>query len=135
MIWLQPRRVTIGGQELSHVGVVTVDRSADRVVVEHSDLGPHVAFADVPEQRVTIVLSRTLVNEGAAGSLRPGDSGTLSFRTAPSASDAQVREVTAEVVITAVKHEVSAKKGAMQTLECVAVSSDGTSDPISETVV
>jgi len=135
MIWLNPRRVTIAGEELSHVSVVTVDRKADRVVVEYSDVGPHVAFADVPEQRVTITLVRTLVNEGASGALRPGDKGALTFRTSPSASDAQTREISAEVVITAVEHEVSAKKGAMQTLACVAISPDGASDPISEAVV
>lgn len=134
MIWLNPRRVTIHGAELRYVSVVMVDRSGDRVVVEHSDEGPHAAFVDVPEQRVTIALTRTIVGEGA-GSLRPGDSGVLTFRTAASASDAEVREVSATVVITSIEHKVDSKRGAQQTITCIAVSSDGVSDPVVETVV
>lgn len=134
MIWLNPRRVTFDGTELGHVRTVVLDRKAERVVVEWSDTGSHVAFADVPEQRVTIALTRTVVEEGA-GEIRPGDAGMLSFRTSPSASDAQVREIEAGVVVTAVEHEVSAKTGAMQRISFIAVSEDGESDPVVESVV
>lgn len=134
MIWLNPRRVTFDGTELGYVRNVVLDRKAERVVVEWSDTGPHVAYADVPEQRVVLTLTRTVVEEGA-GEIRPGDAGMLTFRTSPNASDAQVREIEAGVVVTAVEHEVSAKTGATQRISFVAVSSDGESDPVTESIV
>ena len=134
MIWLNPRRVTIGGAELGHVSLVSVDRTSDRVVVEYSDVGPQVAFVDVPERRVTIRIERAVVSDGDAP-VRPGDASALSFRTAPSASGAGAREVSASVVVTSVDHEFGVRKGAVQRIQCVAVSPDGVSDPVTETPV
>lgn len=132
MLWLNPERVTIGAVELRGVIAVAVDREAARLTEEFSDLGPHVAFADVPEQRVMIRLTRELV-ESEGTLLRPGDQGALSFRASANASDVAGRTVSATVVVTGVGHTLGARSTARQVIVCVAISSDGAADPVSET--
>ena len=134
MIYLSPRRVTLGATDLTHVSSVTVDRAASVLTVEHSDLGPHVAFVDVPEQRITIRVVRTLVAD-EPGVIKPGQSLALSLRTAPSPAAPEARQIEAEVVVTGVEHDVTIKHGVRQTITCIAVSSDGSSDPITESIV
>lgn len=56
MIWLNPDRVALGSFELRHVTSIAVDREARRRTEEWTDLGPHLAFADVPEQRVNVMV-------------------------------------------------------------------------------
>lgn len=134
MIWLDPKGVTLGGSTLGGVAAITVDRVASRFVTEHSDAGPHVVFADAPEQRVTVRIARAVDADGA-GVHRPGDVAALAFRVGPSASDAHVREVAMQVVIESVENRVDRKGGATQSIVCVAVSSDGVADPVAETPV
>ena len=117
MIWLSPRNVTLGGVTLEHVSAVSVSRKADKVIVEVGSGGPHVEFADVPEQRVEIEITRTVVDQQDNG-IRPGDALALSFRTAPSGAGVPVREVTADVVITGVESKLSSRGGAAQTISC-----------------
>lgn len=131
MIWLSPRNVVLGGVTLEHVSAVSVSRKAEKVIVEVGSGGPHVQFADVPERRVEIEITRTVVDQQDNG-IRPGDARALSFRTAPSGAGLSVREVTANVMVTEVQSKLSARGGATQTIVCVAVSSDGESDPVSE---
>lgn len=134
MIYLQPRRVTFAGLTLDHVTAVILDRAADLVAVEHSDRGPHVAFVDVPQQRITIRIQRTPVSD-EAGSIRPGDSAALTFRTAPSPASPQSRQISTSAVITAIEHDITTRKGLVQTITAIAVSTDGALDPITETLV
>ena len=134
MIWLDPERVTLSGSPLAGVVSITVDRRASRFVEAYSDAGPHVVFADAPERRVGVRITRR-VDQGGAGAHRPGDAAALAFRVGPSASDARVREVAVSVVIEAVENRVDRKGGATQVIACVAVSSDGASDPVIETPV
>lgn len=134
MIWLDPSRVTLGGDALEGVSSVSVDRKATRFVEEYSDTGPHVVFADAPEQRVTARLIRT-VGESGAGALRPGDSGELAFEVGASASAAGARRISMQVVIQSIANKVDPKAGATQTIECVALSSDGATDPVSDVAV
>lgn len=131
MIWLSPRNVTLGGVTVEHVSAVSMSRKADKVIVEAGSGGPHVRFADVPEQRVEIEITRTVVDREDHG-IRPGDARSLQFRTAPSGAGLPVREVTAEVVVTGVESRLSARGGAVQTISCVAVSPDGEADPVLE---
>lgn len=131
MIWLSPRNVMLGGVTLEHVSAVSLSRRAEKVVVEFGSVGPHVEFADVPEQRVEIEITRTVVDQQDNG-VRPGDAVALRFRTAPSGAGLPVRVVTADVVITGVESKLSARGGAMQTVSCVAVSADGSADPVVE---
>lgn len=131
MIWISPREVTLGGVTLAHVSAVSVSRVADKLVVEVGSAGRHVRFADVPEQRVVIEITRTIVDQQDNG-VRPGDERALSFRTAPSGAGLPLRQVTATVVVTAVESKLSARGGAAQTISCVAVSPDGAADPVVE---
>ncbi len=132
MIWIDPAGVRLGGASLGGVSSISVDRHAERLLAERSDFGPHVVFADAPEQRVSVRIVRTVGPEGPGGH-RPGDLASLEFRAGPSASDAGMRVVTIQVVVEAVLNRVDPKAGATQTIECVAISSDGVADPVVET--
>lgn len=132
MLFLNPQRVTIGSLVLDNVQSIAVDREARRLVEEWTDLGRYAAFADVPEQRTRIRLLRALTRSEATP-LRPGDQALLRFRVASGASAAGVRELAATVVVTAVDHTLSARQGAVQRIEALAISPDGGADPITET--
>ena len=58
MLVLNPPLVKFAAATWTDVTVVMVDRLSDRTVVERGDLGPHVTFADAPEQRVVIRVTR-----------------------------------------------------------------------------
>lgn len=134
MIWLNPDKVVLGGFELRNVLAVAVDRTARRSAEEWTDFGPHVGFADVPEQRVSISITRRVLETETTGP-KPGEQHALSFRTSASASGASVRQVSAMVVVRAVEHAVASSGRATQRIQATAVSSDGAADPISETAV
>lgn len=132
MIWLNPDQVTLGSNALTGVLFIAVDRAAAKLVVERTDLGPYAAFADAPEQRITIRISRE-VRADESTPVRPGDLAALSFRTAPNASAAGGRAVAATVVIVSIEHTISPRGGARQTIEAIPISADGAADPIAET--
>lgn len=134
MIYLTPKRVTLGAVELTHVASITLDRTPDLVNVEHSDLGPHVAFVDVPQQRVTITIVRTPVAD-EAGTIKPGHSATLTFKSAPSPASPTARQVSAGVVVTSIEHDYITKGGLRQTISCIGVSTDSIADPVTESLV
>lgn len=129
MLVLNPDRVTFGVKEWERVILLAVDRVATRQVVEWTEAGPHVVFADTAEQKVLIKVVSEVVR-GEVGGPSPGEAATLTAVLAPTASDVGRRRITAEAVVTAVTHEVSVKKGAVRTVELVAVSPDGATDPI-----
>lgn len=132
MLVLNPSSVTFGNATWSNVTALVIERAAQKQVTEWSDNGPHAVLADVPEQVVTIRVVSEVVNDDANGP-SPGASGVLKATTGRNASDALRRVITASVVVVGVAYEVSLKKGAVRTVELVAVSSDGASDPVSVT--
>lgn len=132
MLIIKPRSVTLLGVTLEHVDAVGVDRRTSKRVEERTDLGPHIVFADAPEQRVTVSITRTLTRDEASG-FRPGQQGELRFVAAPSDSDAGRRSFSATVVIVSVEHDLGVKFGARQRIVALAVSTDGANDPIIET--
>lgn len=134
MIWLNPEKVSLGSLELRNVTLVGVDREARRIAEEWTDLGPHMGFADVPEQRIGVLIARRILESETTGP-KPGESHTLTFRTAAGASAAAVRSVSIPVVIRSVEHSVSASGSASQKIRAVAVSSDGAADPVTESAV
>lgn len=134
MIWLNPEKVSLGSLELRNVTLIAVDRGARRTAEEWTDLGPHVGFADVPEQRIGVLISRRILESETTGP-KPGESYTLTFRTSAGASAAAVRSVGIPVVIRSVEHSVSASGSASQKIRAVAVSSDGAADPVTESAV
>jgi hypothetical protein len=134
MLWLNPTAVDLFGAALGGVSSVAVDRAATRSAEERGDLGPHVVFADAPEQRVTVRVRRR-VDEASAGALSGvavGAMGELSFRVSASRSDRGGRVVRATVVVRGVDHALSERDGFVQTITMTAVSSDGAADPIVE---
>lgn len=134
MIWLNPERVTLGPFELRNVLSVAVDRDAHRTAEEWTDLGPHLGFADVPEQRVSVMISRRILETETVGP-KPGESHALVFRTSAGASAAGVRLVSMTVVVTSVDHLISSSGRATQRIRAAALSTDGAADPVSETAV
>ncbi|MCA9310888.1 MAG: hypothetical protein KDA21_06760 [Phycisphaerales bacterium] len=129
MLWLTPRDVTLGGEPLAGVEAVVMDRRAEELVVEHGEDGPHVVFADVVRQTVHVRVLRRPGPESGFEAV-PGAEHGLRFRTAPSASDARGRVVTALVVITGVTTEARPGRAAMETIQAIAVAPDGTTDPV-----
>lgn len=134
MVILNPSSVMLGGAALAGVESIAVNRTADKVVVEHSDLGPCVALVDVPERRVTIVLRRR-VDQDEPPPARPGDSVALTFRSGESVAAASMRQYTANVVVTAVEHRIESARAVSQTITMIAWSTDGASEPVSESVL
>lgn len=131
MIWLNPERVTLGPFELRNVSVVALDRVAHRTAEEWTDLGPHIGFVDVPEQRVVVSIARQVLETETTGP-KPGESHALSFRTAAGSSAAAVRTVNMTVVVTSVEHTMTKGGRATQGIHAVALSSDGIVDPVVE---
>lgn len=132
---LHPATVAFGTLTLDAVVAVTIDRLAAREAVEFSDAGPHVAFADIPEQRTLITITRRLDRPDLTA-LRPGDQADLSLTAAVGASDAARARLTAPCVALSVRHHLSAagpRPTALQTITLIAVSTDGAADPITLT--
>ena len=130
MLSLNPQSVSLLGAALTDVASIAIDRRAIRTAEEHSDLGPYCVFADIPQQRVTITITRA-INNPEPPPPPPGSQGQLSFTAATSASDdAPRRTYTATVVLTAIDHDLSSAKGATQRIACLAISPDGATDPV-----
>lgn len=129
MLVLNPAMVKFDNANWPDATTVLVDRVPDKVVVERGDVGPHVTMADVPEQRVTIRVTRELVRDDV-GTPKPSQQGELVFYTSPASSDGLRRRVRATCVVVSVTHEVGRSRGGIQTITLIAVSSDGAAEPI-----
>jgi len=124
MLVLSPRLVRFGAQEWSGVSSVVIDRRVTRAVVEFSDQGPHVAFADAAEVEVRVKVTQT-VDEASADGPEAGAQAALSFVSAPGRTGAHRRKVSCSCVVLGVAHEVSERRAGVRTIELVAVSPDG----------
>lgn len=129
MLILNPSRVRFAGVPWEDVTLVAIDRGATKTLTEWSDSGPHVVLVDVPEQKVTIRVERQLMRDGLEAP-RPGDLGEVSFHASPMGSEAARVRVRAMCVVIGVTHELSARRGAVRTIEMIAVSTDGAADPV-----
>jgi hypothetical protein len=132
MLILNPRLVAFGSQSWPDIAAIAIDRAAHRTVEDWSDLGPYAVLADVPEQKVRISITQEVARDDVHVP-RPGESGTLSFCTSPTASDAGRRRFTCTAVILDVRHDLSLRKGALRTITLGAISPDGSTDPITAT--
>lgn len=132
MLWLNPKHALLDGTPLTHVESIALDLSPNRLATEHDDFGPHIVFADVPEVRAVLRVRRHL-NGSDALALRPGDQSLLSFRIAPNASDAPGTTISATVVITSIRHDLSLKSGAIELIDVLAIATTGNIDPITIT--
>lgn len=129
MLVLNPRVVSFDGVVWEDVSLVAVDRSAHRVVQEWSDMGSYAVLADVPEQAVSVKVVQQVARD-AVGAPVPGESGELVFATGPAGGDSPRMRVKVQCVVERVGHEISLKNGAVRTVKFMAISSDGSSDPI-----
>jgi len=134
MVILSPPAVTLGTAELRSVESVLINRTPDRLVVEHTDLGPHAAFVDVPERRVTVTIRRR-VQEDEPSPAKPGDSVALTLTTSESAAAGRARRISASAVVTHVTHDIGPSSAIIQTIVLIAFSTDGVPDPITETLI
>lgn len=135
MLVMHPQSVSFGTMRIDNVTTVVLSRHAVRATLEVTDDaggGPHHVFADVPEQRVTAVVRQVLTREDPLD-LRPGSQATLVVFTAPAASDASRRKLSASAVVIDVAAELKsgATPAAVRTITFVLVSSDGATDPVS----
>ena len=133
MLITTPAAVRFDTVTLDDVVLIAVERSAERAIVEWSDLGPHPTFADVPEQRITVKVSRRIAR-GDLSALTPGHLGELSFVVSHAGTAAAAKKHAAQCVVLGVKYDLSAaasgkQPSAVQTIELVAVSSTGSAEP------
>lgn len=132
MIWMNPSNVSFGGQPLARVESIIANRRAEGVVAEYGQAGPFVQFVDVPQQRITLMIER-IVTQDEPMDLRPSQQGTLVFESARSLSEGEGRRVSCEAVLIGVEHALSTKRGMVQKIEAIAVSSSGSTDPLADT--
>ena len=129
MLLRSPRTVTFGTSTWTEIAAVTIDRSTTRLALDHGDAGPHPVFADAAEQATRIKVVQELASDDL-GAPRPGELSTLSLTTSPAAADGPRTRVEAIACVESVTHEVSLRRGTLRTITLVAVSPDGSTDPI-----
>lgn len=127
-----PNSLVFDGLPLPDATLVTIDRTAAREAVEWTDAGPHPAFADVPEQRTTITIARSLTS-GDLAAPSPSRRGELTFLFSASGgtTDAARKRLRADCVVREVRHDLNpAAPSARQLITLLALSPDGATDPI-----
>lgn len=129
MLVLNPRKVMFGSVEWGNVASVAISRWSAHTLVEYSDSGPHATLVDVPEQRVQVEVTQELLGEDM-GTPKPGESQALVFTTSPTSTDTPEREITITAVVESVRYEVSLRRGSYRRVSLVAVSGDGSVDPV-----
>lgn len=134
MVALFPASVTLNTLELPGVESVVVNRSASRLIVEHSDLGPHPAFIDAPERRTQVVVRRR-VQQDEPSPAKPGDAVTVALSLAESAAPARLRRFSAACVVSSVTHDAAPGRAVIQVITLLAWSTDGVADPVTETTI
>jgi hypothetical protein len=132
MVIIKPTGVAFGLQPWGDVTSVVIDREAAAEVVEWTDAGPHVAFADVTRQRVRVKVERAVGSPGEMDSPRPGEQQRLGVQWSRGHSSSAELSLTAQCVVVRVTHEVTGK-GVTRRVELVAVSVDGARDPLTIT--
>ncbi len=131
MLILNPERVAFGGEVWEGVRVVSIDRTAEREVVEWGDDGPSVVLADVAEERVSISVEVDVAGTDLGG-VRPGDEGELVVFVSAAASDAGRVRVQVNGVVVGVRQMLGPGRsgGAIRRITLVAVASAGDVDPV-----
>ena len=127
MIVLRPDEVKFGSRVWSKVSRVTIDRLSSKTVDEWDDFGAHLVFVDVVRQRAVIRVSQEIDGDDFEDPL-PGDMDEFSF-IGSAGSDADRVKVKADAVVESVLHRVS-DFGSTRVISLIAVSSDGSVDPI-----
>ena len=129
MLVVDPREVVFGTAAWSGVTSVAVARRAAKSFAEYGASGPHVVLADVPEQRVEVTVVQELASDDMDAPL-PGEMAALSCQTALNGSQAGRKVGSMDAVVLDVRYGVSRRSGAVRTVELLAGSGDGASDPV-----
>lgn len=129
MLLLNPRKVMFGSTEWGNVASVAISRWSAHTLVEWSDSGAHATLVDVPEQRVQVEVIQELLGEDM-DTPKPGEEEELVFTTSPTSTSDPEREITITAVVESVRYEVSLRRGSYRRVALVAVSSDGSADPV-----
>ena len=129
MLLLNPRTIRFGSSTWDNVTSIAIDREAHKLITEWNETGPHATFADVPEQRVVIRVTQELARDDIDAP-HPGDEGAIEFHTSPTSSAAGRKRITATAVLADITHQLSLKGGAIRTARFIAISPDGTTDPV-----
>jgi hypothetical protein len=133
MLIIRPATVTFDDEPLEEVAAIAIDRTPEARIIEWSDLGPHAAFADVPQQRIEITIISDL-RTGTEDTPPPGRAGALSFYLSRAASTPRRRITVPSAVVLSSTYDVQQHSRARRTLRLVALSPDGgNTDPISIT--
>jgi hypothetical protein len=129
MLILTPTSVTFATKPISDVARIAIDRRAAKLAIEWSDLGRYATFADVPEQEVRVRIEQTPTPTDLAQP-KPGDLGQLIFTAAANQGGVQRTRITLTAVVTSIKHDLDQSGPGKRTLELIAISSSGTTDPV-----
>ena len=129
MLIVDPLEVTFGAATWASVTSVAIERRAARSFAEYGADGPHVVLADVPEQRVEVTVVQELLADDMDAPV-PGELAELSFETALNSSSSGRKTVSMDAVVLGVKYGVSRKSGSVRTVDLLAVSGDGSADPV-----
>ncbi|MDF1808921.1 MAG: hypothetical protein P1U42_04420 [Phycisphaerales bacterium] len=127
MVVLRPSEVKFGSQVWENVARVSVDRVAVSTVDGWDDFGSHLVFVDVARQRVVIRVTQEIVGDDFDG-LALSELEEFSF-VGSNGTDARRVKVKADVVVESVLNKVS-DFGSSRVITLVAVSEDGSEDPI-----
>ncbi|MCX5688991.1 MAG: hypothetical protein NTV94_04255 [Planctomycetota bacterium] len=130
MLVLSPQRVMIDSTQIDDVHVLSVERAAERTLVHWSDEGPFATFADVPELRTIIRIEHSLHAARTESTLLPGRQALLKAGIASAPGSTAHTELSATIVVLSVTHDVASRKAPVRRIECLAIASNGSRDPI-----
>lgn len=138
MLILSPDIIRFEDLIWDDASAIAIDRAAARTIAEFSDLGPHIAFADVPEKRTTVRITRTLRRADPTNDPAPhvGRLGTLTFYTSTELGDLGRRRITVNGILTGVETQLGTptRPRTTQVLTFLALSPNGgAADPVTIT--
>ncbi len=131
MLLLHPTHITLNTTPLPAVTAIAISRKAKSLLTDFTDTGPHPTFADVPERLTTITITRHLPEPDDAGAaISPGDQLDLAFTARRTPDAPHALRFSARIVLTAIESALSESKALAQTITAVAVSTTGSTDPL-----
>ena len=127
MIVLRPDEVQFGADVWERVARVTIDRLSMGTVDQWDELGSHLVFVDVSKQRAVVRISQEIEGDELDGPTL-GEKNLLSFYTS-NGTDVDRQRVHCYAVVESVMNKVS-DYGSTRVITLIAVSSDGSIDPV-----
>lgn len=107
MLIISPDVVRFESHVWDDCTLITVDRSARKLVEDFSDLGPYPQFVDVPERAVHVRIIRR-VNADETDDPTISSSGVLRFYLNTPGADVRRKRVEISCVLTSIRYEAPA---------------------------